>query len=466
MFLVLLLLIISVIYLLNYYALTYWKRRNIPQVSGAQFLLGNAGKVFKGTKSIGELFQSIYEKYKHEKIVGAYLSYRPVIVVNDPDLIQDIMIKNFLSFHDRSLPVNEKADPLSGNLSFIRGQKWRDLRVKLSPTFTSGKLKSMFPIMKDCGIVLDEYINKNLRKGQDVFEFRDLSARFITTIISSVIFGNDNDSINDPNNLFRQMGLKMFDVSFMRTMKNITAFLIPDFYTKFNIPLVPRDIYEFIETLVSQTIKYREENQYRRYDLMQSLMELKNQGYMSVDKNSTDEDELKSFKELKKDQANMHKKLSMEEIYAQVFLFFAAGFETSSLTIYFCLFELCRNLETQKKIQDEIDRVMANAGPDGITYDLLAEMKYIDCCMFETLRKYPIVPIHFREATKDYKVPGTDIIIEKGTAIQIPILGIQRDPEIYENPLQFIPERFLNSPTGNPKKTSGLVYTPFGDGPR
>lgn len=56
-------------------------------------------------------------------------------------------------------------------------------------------------------------------------------------------------------------------------------------------------------------------------------------------------------------------------------------------------------------------------------------------------------------------------MVSKGTLVYIPLLGLQRDPEIFENPLQFKPERFLNSPTGG-GQSKGLFYLPFGDGPR
>jgi len=131
-----------------------------------------------------------------------------------------------------------------------------------------------------------------------------------------------------------------------------------------------------------------------------------------------------------------------------------------------CLYELCKNQEIQTKVQEEIDQVMNSSGSKEITYDLIHQLKYLECCVDETLRKYPIIPIHFRESTKDYKIPNTDIVIEKGTAIYISLMGIQRDPDNYEDPMDFKPERFLNSPIGSPKVTKGLIYTPFGDGPR
>lgn len=131
----------------------------------------------------------------------------------------------------------------------------------------------------------------------------------------------------------------------------------------------------------------------------------------------------------------------------------------------FCLFELCKNQEIQRKVQDEIDQVLGSNDISSITYESLQELKYLECCIDETLRKYPLVFVS-REAAADMTVPTTNLVVEKGTTVYISVMGMHRDPEIYEDPMEFKPERFLNSSNGNPKVKNGIVYFPFGDGPR
>lgn len=96
---------------------------------------------------------------------------------------------------------------------------------------------------------------------------------------------------------------------------------------------------------------------------------------------------------------------------------------------------------------------------------MLNELKYLECCIDETLRKYPVIPVIVRIATKDYKIEDSHLVIPQGTSVLIPALGFHRDPEIYDNPLEFRPERFLNSSNGN-GKTKGSFHLSFGDGPR
>jgi len=447
-----------IIYLVNKYFFSYWTRRNAFQVPPT-FLVGNIGRMFTQKASMVDIFTKIYEKYKHKRFVGGYLMYKPMLFIHDPVLFQDIMIRDFTTFQDRPAPGDAAENfPLVGNLFLLKGKKWKDIRIKLSPTFTSGKLKAMFPNIRDCCKVLQVYTEKNIKNGNNDFDPKDLFARLTINIISSVGFGVENDCINETDNIFRTMGLKIFEPSIRNKVISALGFFTPELFTKLKIdPFLP-ELTNFIYSLVNQTVEFREKNNFQRNDFMNLLIELKNKGYVSADKKDEDEVEWKT--------ENKDTKFTMDDLTAQVFVFFGAGFETSSSTMSFCMFELARNKDIQRKVQEEIDRVMKTAGSDGISYDHLAEMKYLDCCIDETLRKYPILPILFRAATKDYKIPDSDVIVEKDTPVFISLIGMQRNPDIYENPMEFKPERFLDSPTGNPKISAGIVYAPFGEGPR
>jgi cytochrome P450 family 6 len=311
----------------------------------------------------------------------------------------------------------------------------------------------MFPVIRNCSKVLDNYIDSNFEKGTDVFEFRDLMARFNINLISSVAFGIDNDCINDPDHIFRKVGSKIFESSALNAVRFACWLLQPKLFHKVGLRTTSKEVYDFIYTLVNQTIDYREKNNFSRNDFMQILIQLKNQGFITGDKDSEDA----------KESAKANKKFTIDEIAAQTFVFFLGGFETSSSTMSFCLYELARNPEIQRKIHKELDEVFQSCSVDEITVEMLSELKYLESCINETLRKYPIVPFNIRQAVVDYKVPESDMIIPKGAAIIVPTLGFHRDPEIFKNPMEFRPERFENSSNGN-GNAEGIFFTPFGDG--
>lgn len=73
------------------------------------------------------------------------------------------------------------------------------------------------------------------------------------------------------------------------------------------------------------------------------------------------------------------------------------------------------------------------------------------------------MPVLSRLAKNDYKVPGTEHIIEKGTIVVIPAFAIQRDPQYYPEPEKFDPKRFSNEEL---HKRDAMTWLPFGDGPR
>ena len=81
----------------------------------------------------------------------------------------------------------------------------------------------------------------------------------------------------------------------------------------------------------------------------------------------------------------------------------------------------------------------------------------------EGLRKYPLLHFLDRESENDYTFPDTNVTIDKGTPIIIPMSALHMDPKYFPNPEVFDPERFS---TENRKRILPFTYFPFGEGPR
>lgn len=236
------------------------------------------------------------------------------------------------------------------------------------------------------------------------------------------------------------------------------------------------DVENFFLNAVKETIEYREKNDVKRRDFMDLLIQLKNKGYIEdvdhkYDKNAEGTSSTLTYRLKQKFFFTFDffffisaggDKFTFEQAAAQAFVFFAAGFETSSSAMTFALYELAKNPEVQKKLQAEIDDVVRKNGYD-VPYEAIHNMEYLEAVINESLRMYPPVGSLFRECTKDYKIPELGIKIEKGTAVNIPILGIQNDPDYFPNPEVFRPERFIGEEKA---KRDNFLHLPFGEGPR
>jgi cytochrome P450 family 6 len=139
------------------------------------------------------------------------------------------------------------------------------------------------------------------------------------------------------------------------------------------------------------------------------------------------------------------------------FVFFIGAFETSSSTMALCLYELSKDQSLQQKVQNEIDKVLEKR--KKIDFDMMSDLKYLECCIDETLRKYPPAPFLIRECGKSYHIPDSNLVVEKGTPLIISTFGLHRDPDYFPNPETFDPERFIE---GNIDKIQPFTYLPFG----
>lgn len=160
--------------------------------------------------------------------------------------------------------------------------------------------------------------------------------------------------------------------------------------------------------------------------------------------------------------AENEKILTIDEMMAQVFLFFLAGFETTSSALSFALYEIAKNKNIQDKLQNNIDMVMKQY-EGSWSSQFFNDMKYLDKVCNETLRMYPSAPLVMRRANQNWKVPNNDYVIRKNTQIYISIYSIHHDSKYYPNPECFDPERF--SPE-NIQNRAPFTYIPFGEGPK
>ncbi|XP_060530423.1 uncharacterized protein LOC132704440 [Cylas formicarius] len=426
----------------------YWKRRGVPQLD-PEPLYGDSKQVVRNDKARQDVFLDFYSRFKRKnaKYGGVYLMYKPIFVPIDPSIVKRILTTDFEHFIAHSREFHHE-NILSANLFNMQGDPWRQLRRKLTPVFTSGKMKMMFEVIAEKAAGLVALVDKEVNKGG--VDIKDILARFTTDIIGSCAFGIECNSMDHPDTEFRKYGDILFTPrTEIRNLFQVLAAALIDERSRGNHGA--KLIENFFVRIVKDTIEYREKNNIFKKDFMHLMIQLKNRGYLSDD-----------GKLLKTEDGMGADTLTEFEVAGQCVLFFLAGFETSATTMTYTLYELTQNPEVQVKIREEVDRVLRNHG-GKLTYDAVMDMKYTERVIQEALRLHPPVAVLPRMCTKSYTIPGTDVEIEKGTSIEIPVLGLQTDPDYFPDPHKFIPERFDEE---NKSNIVDYTYLPFGEGPR
>jgi cytochrome P450 family 6 len=348
------------------YCYSYWKKRGVPCLEPT-FPFGDIGDAVLQRKTLGLVLQDIYNKLDSHAVGGAFSFMRPMLIVREPEMIKNILVKDFVHFHDHGTYFDEEGDPLSANLFMLTGQKWRNLRTKVTPVFTSSKIKTMFQILANCGNELRNCVDDFASNGE-VLEVRDILARFSTDVIASFAFGVQCNCLKYPDAEFRKWGRKIFQSSVKSAIRDLCLAVAPFLASIIKIPFVPRDVTYYFKKMVEETVGHREINNVKRNDFIQLLIQMKNQGTVDVNKQMIDESKIGNGNGVG---------LTMSEIAAQAFVFFAAGFETSSTTMSFCLHELALNRDIQERVQKEIDAVLKSHGNE-LTYEAIQEMVYLD----------------------------------------------------------------------------------------
>lgn len=344
---------------------SYWKRKKVPFIEPT-FPFGNFKNTFLQRISFADRIKEIYNSTT-EPFVGVYSTVYPALMIRDPKIIQDILIRDFASFHDRSFYIDGKVDPMAENLLLQRGEKWKYFRSKLTPAFSSGKIKAMVPHIVNCGISLEKYFEKFAESGETL-DAREIFACFSTNLIATIGFGIEIDCIKDPDSEFRRYGKKIFQPSIRRALRAV-AFLNPFLARIFRVRFTDKDVADFMIDTVRNNLEYREKNNIVRKDFFQLLIQLRNTGMVPDDGD-----------DWSVNASNNNKSLTVEEMAAQSFLFFGGGFESSSTTMAFCMYELARNPEVQQRAYEEIDMIL-NKYDGALSYDSIMEMKYVKCCI-------------------------------------------------------------------------------------
>jgi cytochrome P450 family 6 len=326
---------------------TFFKKHNILHEKPS-IPLGNLHQRLH----LAEVFKEYYDKFKRKApVFGFYFAINPGIVITDLNVVQDVLINKFDNFTNRGVFYNKQDDPLSAHLVSLEDEEWKNLRQKVIPFFSSHKMKMIFRTLLN----VSDFMTDSLKSGKfiKIIEVKEMFIKYTIDVIGNVVYGIEMTAVNNPNSKFRKMGSILFDFHNFTFLKSIFMFCFVDLSKWLRLTIIPADMSEFFIGVVKTTVNYRLENKIERRDVIDILLSIES------------ENEMKESK-----------KLTVEEIAAQCFVFFLNGFETTSSTCTCVLYNLARNLDVQERVREEITMVLAGH-ENKVSYEAMEEMKYL-----------------------------------------------------------------------------------------
>ncbi|XP_071037516.1 cytochrome P450 3A2-like [Parasteatoda tepidariorum] len=293
-----------------------WKEKNVPYIKPLPFV-GNLLPILR--TCLEELDVERYKKYG--RIYGYYDANTPALMVSDPELVKDLYVKDFTSFIDHS-EFETGEDMIAKMLIVIGGDDWKRIRMILSPTFSTGKLKRVLGIFEDCAKTLTQSFGKfaDSKKPCDVYK---MYSSFTVDVIASSAFSTKIDSRNDPNNPFVRHVKRIFDQD--PGFRSILFFAVPSLMRKLGVELFPQDSLQFFNNTILEIIKQRKQTGQARNDFLQLLLECANEIPKEDLKENSSEDMTQNYGSESTDRAFFknvsNKSLTMDELVAQCVLF-------------------------------------------------------------------------------------------------------------------------------------------------
>ncbi|XP_037049483.1 cytochrome P450 3A24-like [Bradysia coprophila] len=463
--LILALVVISLFYLIymRQQQMSTMKRLGIPGPR-PNFIFGHLIEI------VSEGFNSLFPKWtkKYGPIVGFYIGGRPQLLVTDLELIRRVLVKDFQIFSNRSewIPGGIHPTPtLQKMMLWARDNVWKNLRATISPSFSPHKLNAMEPLMMISIRNLFDELDDKAGSGRE-FNLKPLISDMTFSSASKCIFGLNmslKQLSTEAESFAASSGPRLEKSMLAMTMMlfpSLTFIVYPlrvcwERLRMFMLWSADGVTYDVARKIVQTRRAAKSESN----DFLQLLMNAK-RIQTTTDANlemSASADDVKANQNLLGKQTHSES-LSEEEILSNAMLFLLASYETTSLTLQFCLHNLVNHQSVQDRLRTELRKAVA---PDKKTIKSadLSTVPLLNQIINETLRMFPpVAPFTTRVANEDYRYE--DIRIPKGTSIFIGVSSIHKDPTFWPEPEKFRPERFER------ELDEKLAFLPFGGGPR
>ncbi|GKU95987.1 hypothetical protein SLEP1_g9273 [Rubroshorea leprosula] len=384
-------------------------------------------------------FQALSKKYGHLMLLQ--LGKYPTLVVSSADMVREITRNHDIAFSNR--PRTTAAETLlygCQNLVFSPfGKYLRKIKKICTVELLSHKKEQSFMFIREeeVGLMIDKAHSASL-KG-DSINLSEMLMIVANNVISRCVMSQKVEEEN---------GRSRFGELFRRVMIFVFAtYSIGDIYPHLwwldvvtgyikSLKAFSGDMDGFLDQVIQERGIGLNMKNHGKEDFLDILLQLQKNGMLEVE-------------------------LTQNSIKAIILDMFVGGTDTTAVTTEWAMTELIRNPKVMEKVQAEVRSVVGKKSKvDG---DDIKQMDYLKCVIKETLRLYPPGPLLVpRETAASVKLGGYDI--PSNCRVFINAWAIQRDPELWDRPDEFIPERFMDNSIDY--RRHDFQYIPFGFGRR
>jgi len=375
-------------------------------------------------------------KDKNRKTVGYYRLTSPVVLTIDTELINAVFTTHFSSFSARQPEMGSfgVGKDMMHTLDILTcPQQWKRIRQSISPSFSNVQLEKMMSVTKSRLNVLCEQI-KNLN-GEKI-NVKGVTGKYTMDAFLAGAMGMEME-LDDIRDFTKSKEYTYFNDIFNPGPQVFLSVLIPHF----------GDLLDALGVKIYAGDAFRWFSGYCR-------------SLLGVETPVTDQRNfLSSFKNLRisdEEAKTATKGLTDDEIISNIFVLFAAGYETTASALQWAIYEICKNPQLQNELYEEVKNVEESFD------NLNAQKLPLLCGVFnEVLRLYAPSGVHLRYCNEDVVING--IPFTKGSNVEVPVDLLHESEEYWgADALEFRPARFVE----NPQLHKEDFFLPFGAGPR
>ncbi|MEO1303040.1 MAG: cytochrome P450 [Myxococcota bacterium] len=342
---------------------------------------------------------------------------RPAYYVQDPELVEDILVRNARAY-SKDILLRELKPLMGDGLLTSEGSFWRRQRKLASPFLARRQIELYADDMRRLAA---DYVQV-LQEKRDVDIHREMTALTLA-IVNKTLFGSDLSA--NPSRVGHNLDVVMD--YFYRVSRSLRRY-IPTWVPTRDNRNAANAIAE-LDSVVFAIIDQRHAEGASGNDLLSRLLAVR------------DEDGTR---------------MSNSQVRDEVITLFLAGHETTALALSNTLWLLSEHTDVEAKLLDEVRSLQ-----DGFSLEALESLSFLDAVLKESMRLYPPAWSVAREAKETtqlgpYRVP-------RGTQLYMSQYLMHRDARLFDAPETFRPERWLD---GSCQALSRFAYFPFGGGPR